>query len=447
MCRAIIALLLLAAAGQFVLRGPLTVRGHLSMYDFAMFLAAARVWVEGGNPYEVATLWPAWLSGGGQPTDMMQEYWTSVLPPSAFPLVAPLAVLPVAFAVWAWVVLLLGGVGVIIGSVLSLANLSGWRAWMFAAVAVAFAPVQALLMLGQTSLPTIALIFLSIERSRRGHHVLAGVLLGLGACFKPQLAVPFIAWFTIMRCWRPIAPALAVLLLFNVASIGWMQYHAHAWFVPWTENIAATRAPGLNDDPAMTGPWRHQMIHLPVMLFSVTDRHELVRGLSWGMSVALAAAFLLLLVRARRAGLPSRTTHLLLLATFSSLVLLPVYHKSYDAAMLLPALAWALREVGGPGRRFAIVVLVALSPFLVPFGFLELVTRRVGALESLAQTWGWRALIEPHHALATLATALCLLGTLWAWVRRAPRHQGVSQPVRSDPEGSPDDYEIEVAAD
>jgi hypothetical protein len=65
----------------------------------------------------------------------------------------------------------------------------------------------------------------------------------------------------------------------------------------------------------------------------------------------------------------------------------------------------------------AVATLLALCVFLVPFDFLPLLMKRTNALDALSQTWLWRVVIFPHHALATLATALCLLYAFWRSVR------------------------------
>jgi hypothetical protein len=108
---------------------------------------------------------------------------------------------------------------------------------------------------------------------------------------------------------------------------------------------------------------------------------------------------------------------LLPLATLCALTLLPVYHRMYDAALLLPALAWAMLALGGPLRRNAIATLVCLSIFMVPFDVLPLIMKRTSALDGLSQTWIWRVFIFPHHALATLATAISLMWGMWSLMR------------------------------
>ena len=82
-------------------------------------------------------------------------------------------------------------------------------------------------------------------------------------------------------------------------------------------------------------------------------------------------------------------------------MLLPVYHKAYDAAVLLLPLAWALRNIDGAQRHLAWVALVALSVFMIPFDLLALAMDRTDKLNAIAQTMIWKTIIYPHHALGT----------------------------------------------
>jgi hypothetical protein len=176
-------------------------------------------------------------------------------------------------------------------------------------------------------------------------------------------------------------------------------------------------APGGPNDPTTSGKWRNQMIDLRAWLYTLTEAHALVTAKALLVSLALAAAYVALLAR-RRASL--RQGGLLPLASLAALTLLPVYHKMYDATLLVLGLAWALRALRDPAARgAAVATLLALSVFLVPFDFLPLLMKRTAALDALSKTWLWRVVIFPHHALATLATALCLLYAFWRSVPHA----------------------------
>ncbi len=409
------ALLLLAAALQFMLRGPIDHRGTLRMYDFAMHYSSAQSWLNGHNPYDNKLLWTAWLERGGRAEGMMPDIWLSVLPPSSFVVFAPLALLPARVAVVAWICLSLAMVALMLWAVIALTGLRGAWAGLFVAGALASAPIQTLVTVGQASLPSIALILLAIERAMRGKPIVAGLLLGLSACLKPQLALPFAAYFAFARNWRVLTMVLGTTALLTLVAIIPMQMHGHDWLGQWLTNIASSSAPGRNNDPTISGPWREQMIHLPLWLFSFVADPRVVMTTSWTICIALFLAYVRFACQCRG----DQKLETLSLATLAALILLPVYHKSYDAAILLPAFAWALREIDQDSslRGMAIGMVSVMAVFLIPFSFLTMVMERTDALNAISQTMIWRVLVVPHHAVATLVVALCMLWALRQRVR------------------------------
>jgi hypothetical protein len=176
------------------------------------------------------------------------------------------------------------------------------------------------------------------------------------------------------------------------------------------------------------------MIDLRVWLYALLGTHDFVATKGSIISTVLAAVYVALLARARptdRVGGDKRDDQLLPLAALAALTLLPVYHKLYDAVLLVLALAWALRALRDPRLRgVAGATLAALAIFLIPFDFLPLLMKRTAVLDGVAQTWLWRVVIFPHHALATLAVAFCVLYAFYRRVRQAkPRlAQVVAEP-------------------
>jgi hypothetical protein len=287
--------------------------------------------------------------------------------------------------------------------------------------------MQTLLAAGQLSLPVIALIFLSILCVREHRHTLGAILLGLAITLKPQLAGPFLLWFLLFSRWRALGVACAIPVLLNLAAVARMELHGHQWFYDWSHELAMSFAPGGPGDPAATGPWTNQMIDLRVWLFTLFDQRELVAIKVVVIAALLAAIYLVVLMRMRH-----ERSKLLPLAALCALTLLPVYHRAYDAVLLLPALSWALLVVRRPRRTIALLTLAALSIFLVPWDFLPLVMERTRALDGLAKTWIWRVVIYPHYAVATLATALCMVWAMAVNVRVRDRRE---QPAAAEPVG------------
>jgi hypothetical protein len=430
----VVAMLLLFAAAHLAWRGPLSVRGHWNLCDFASPWASARLWLTGQNPYDNARLWDTWItSHGAFETD--HDLWLALNAPGAYAALAPLAALPAGLAGGAWLGLCVAAVVVILGCALSLARvrLRSLTAWLVIAAALASAPVQTILAVGQLSLPVIGLCFVAMCLARDGRDGWAGVLLGIAVAVKPQLVAPLLAYYALGRRWRLVLPAALVACAVTLVAIVPMQWRGIPWQADWARNLALATTPGGANDPTSSGPWRNQIIDLRAWLFALTDRRDVVVPAGAAISVLLAGLYVALVAAARaaraapaapavaRGGEPR--DELLPLAALMALTLLPVYHKVYDATVLVLPLAWAVRSLRDARQRgVAVVTLASLTVFLIPFDLLPLIMQRTRALDGLAQTWAWRAVIYPHHALASLATAVCALYALWR-AARVPRPQ------------------------
>src|SRR5690606_32496529 len=90
--------------------------------------------------------------------------------------------------------------------------------------------------------------------------------------------------------------------------------------------------------------------------------------------------------------------------------LLPVYHRVYDAGLLLLPLGWALlarRPVTARHRRLALWLLV---PFLLPgVSILERLEDTGFVFAGVTKSWWWQALVIPHQVWTLLALAIVLL--------------------------------------
>ena len=411
----VVAAMLLVAAAHLAWRGPLSVRGHWNLCDFASPWASARLWLTGQNPYDNARLWDTWIaSRGAFQTD--HDLWLALNAPGAYAALAPLAAMPAGVAGVAWLALCVASVVTVLRCALSLARIPGTSltAWLVISAALASAPVQTILAVGQLSLAIVALCFVAMLLARRGREVTAGLALGFAIAVKPQLAAPLLAYYVLRGQWRLVLPAALVGVGVTLLAIVPMELRGIPWWSDWSRNLALAIAPGGPNDATATGPWRNQMIDLRAWLFALLDRRELVGAIGVAMSMLLIAAYATFVTRARtRESERRRPDELLPLAALMALTLLPVYHKLYDATVLVLVLAWAMRSLREPRvRGVALVTLASLTPFLIPFDLLPLLMQRTPALDGVAQTWLWRAVIYPHHAIATLAAALCLLYAL-----------------------------------
>jgi len=218
-------------------------------------------------------------------------------------------------------------------------------------------------------------------------------------------------------------PAIVTAGAIGLTALIAMQMSHPDWLTAWRSSIAASTQIGGVNDYSWAGEYRDEIIDLKLLLVSAIHDPVALRVTILCITAALLASFVRAFPRTPRPAQPAElTTHdsqltisrtnLLALAALSAIALLPIYHRVYDATLLTLALAWALAELDGPRRRFAIALLVPMLVFLVPFDIVQTVSHRAPRLFELTRTSWWQSLIAPHYAWGTLLVAIGLLGTL-----------------------------------
>jgi hypothetical protein len=389
--------------GELVVRGP--VRALRESRDLTVHFAAARVWVEGGNPYDMRQVGDAFEAGGGpralRPTD---AWMPSVYPPVTLALEAPLALLRWRAAV---LVFAAGSFALAVLAVLQLARragLTGGRAAIAVLGSLAMAPLQTGLGAGQVAIPSAALLLLgwSLRDEKPGA---AGVLVALGAALKPTLAVPLLLACALRPSARLIAAAAATFGALLAVGVGWLEAGGHHWLVDWLGAVRAAASPaGMNYvRPEASGSV--PMIHLDMLLWRITSSPVAVVTLSAAATVPVAA-FAAWRLRCAR----GRGVELLALAALCVASLLAMYHRTYDAFLLAVPLAAVLAcwdRTTGPLR---VALGACFAMFLVPGAPLLQWLERVGAVPTwLSGSATWRILLVPHQIWALLVLELLLV--------------------------------------
>ena len=158
--------------------------------DFVEYWVAARLTLDGRNPYDPAQLLPL-QRAAGRDTDEAIMMWN---PPWSLAVVLPLGLIPAREAQLLWLVVNLAAVGYCGDRLWLLSGGSRDRRWVGWAVALAFLPTLFALQSGQISPLLLLGAVLFLECRRRGWPVLAGAATVLLAA-KPHLA--YLIWAAI----------------------------------------------------------------------------------------------------------------------------------------------------------------------------------------------------------------------------------------------------------
>ena len=259
------AISLLITAAMALVMAAVAVRfnaGHFWNRDTLEYWAAGKLFVEGGNPYDVASIFQLEKSAGSDYAEVAMN------PPIILGFVAPLGFFSARGADLLWLMLMLASTGL---SIWILWNLGGRRSWLEQLLCLCFAPIIACIMIGQSGIFLLlgVMLFLAFQESRP---FFAGLAL-LVCALKPHLFVPFgivlLLWVVSRRRYSLLAGFGAGLLC--ALAVAYVV-DPHAWS-QWQQFMHAAR-------PAET----------PVQNLSRVFRNVLAKDVSWFQFVPVAGA-------------------------------------------------------------------------------------------------------------------------------------------------------------
>lgn len=428
--------ILIVAVAYLLARGPARALADGGSSDFSLLWQSTRAWIEGQSPYRVTDVIDVWDRHSGSavvpPSD--RNAALLVYPPSAFPLLAPWAAMPWGASRVVWMIT--NTVLLLVSAVMAL-RAAGvpWRSgWLHIGVGTAavLAPGHTAISVGQVSILVVFLLSLwayarnTPDRPRGwASDVAAGVALGASLALKPQIAALFLVYEIGRLRWRPAAAA--ALTAGGLLALGswWLGKHGVDWYPQWQANVDAFRLTD-NADASMANWLRYQLINLHVVFHPFTDPwtdRRIVVTVLVGASVGALCLWYLRYDRFR----PDPKGEALSLAFVSVISILAVYHRIYDAAVLIFVVAFAMGQLadlkeGMVNRSLAAMAMLAV--FLAPGASALHSAVKIGAVPDwVASTMVWNGVIVPHATvvLVALAALLCICRTTAA-------EQGLSHP-------------------
>jgi hypothetical protein len=344
----------------------------LAMTDFLQIYASSRCVAHHHDPYKPDELLAFYQADtGGIPTDssvVSNTYRKIVfiapnLPTTLF-LIAPLAVLPWKWAVAVWMAVIAAGF-----------ILACFRVWSFGAdtsprifgVLILLILVNSglLLMTGNTAGLVVSLTVIAACCFLQNRFVAAGIVcLAIALAMKPHDAGPVWLYFLLAggaqrkRALQTAATAAAIIL----PSALWVAHSAPHWAAELQSNLAGGLGSGGLNNPGPTtqgGRGIGQIISLQAVLSLIRDDAGFYNPVAY---ILCGALLLLWCVRTLRVGFSLRGAWIAL-AAISALTMLPFYHRTYDARLLLlavPACAMLWEQGRAAGRAALLLTLAAI---------------------------------------------------------------------------------------
>ena len=407
--------LLLGVSIEFVVRGPyrfLVPRSRLN--DITYIYVPARAMIQGMDPYDPESF--VRVCQCDIPAADGRAH--SAYPWTIYVLMAPLAALPWSLALYVWAGIQLILVLLMLWALISVGELTGVWAGAFIVFALALAPLHTGLASGNVSIAAIALCAIAVWAPASRHDYAAGALLGAAFCLKPQIGICFLAYYVLRRRWRVILGGAGVAAGIGFAGFLWLSHsYGMTWLHLFLRNAQGFAANNKFNDFTFNQPMRFTLINLQVLFYSIGENAALANWFALILGAIMLAIWTWSIWRN-----PSHPI-LLELSAISVVSLLPVYHRSYDAALLIFPLCWSLSRMqrASPRTGTAAVALLLMLPFGVPGGaLLQGLAARNYIPAGWVGSWWWQAIAMPHEIWLLLFLACWLLYLLAIRRDRAP---------------------------
>jgi hypothetical protein len=421
-------LLLLGSMVFLLLGAALENSSPAPMLDFRLLYYPARCLIQHGDPYKESDVLRVYQAEGvysqldtAKEREMTTQY---LYPPTAFCLTVPFALLPWGPARILWTTLTVGSL--ILASFL-VWNLGANYAPTLSGVLIGFllANSEVLVIKGMCAGIAVSLCMVAAWCFLQERCVLAGILcLAVSLAVKPQDAG--LVWLYFLLAGgvyrkRALQTLFATVVL-SLSVVLWVWRVAPNWMQEWHSYFMASLLQSSMNDPGLASTGGHglaMVISLQTAISFFRDDPRIYNPVSYVICAPLLLVWALVTLRSR----PSTKRAWLALAAIAALSMLPVYHRQYDAKLILltvPACAMLWVEGGLIGW---LALLVNTAGFVVTGDLSWAILIGFTSNLHLAATGMSRQILTAAQVFPA-PVILLVMGVfyLWVYVRRCSAH-------------------------
>jgi hypothetical protein len=400
--------LIFLAAAEFIVRGPLRyLQDRGTWNDLSQNYTASKLWLSGKSPADPRNFQEFWLHEGLSRLPLTDVRTHLAPPPGGLVIMAPIAALPWKTAKTIWMIVLLFSFTVTVWSLVAVSSLccNESRTLVFIAACLALAPFHTGLASGNPTILVIGLCAVAIWAANSQRELASGILFGAACAMKPHLAAFLVLYYLVQRRWKLFTVAVGCTSALNLIALLYLYLRGTPWLHDYLNNAKGFVTANNIDSFASDNPGRFTLINLQVPFFSITGSSK--SSNLWALAVGgiLVGVWLYWIVRKQ-----NRPPQLLALGAISTIALLPVYHRFYDAALLIVPLCWCIANIDSRAKKTVSAALFLMTPFLVPgAAFLQQLAANGRIPYALTNSWVWSCVIMPHQTWALVALSIVLL--------------------------------------
>jgi Glycosyltransferase family 87 len=383
----------------------------VEMGDFRAIYSASRCLLHHRDPYKFDDLRSEYLSEGGKvptgPRDLRtlnDGVLRCINLPTALFLVLPLAALPWGWAHLVWMLLIVS-FSLLAAFVIFHESARYANGPPFMLIAIFLVDLGNVVFSGNLAGMVISLCVLAAWLLLNDKHQwVAVVCFAVALLMKPHDAGFIWLYFLIAPSpgRKRALQALLLVALLAAPALVWVSSNSPGWRGELSANLHAGAARGGYNNPGPSGAdfdHSHMPINLQAALSVYKDDPQFDNSLSY---IVCGGLLLALLIRIAVTTVTQRSSWIAL-ASLAALTMLPVYHRDYDARLLLLAVpACALLWCEGRGKWIALILsaIAITATATLPFAFLAL---------ALAKT-------APYFLAQLAPLSLLALGLFYLWV-------------------------------
>jgi hypothetical protein len=350
--------LVLLGTAVFLLIGlALENAAPVTTVDFRVVYYSARCLLEHRDPYNERELDSIYRTQGGESAQDSAQIKRSERRynylPTAFPITTPFAVLPFGPAHFLWLALTAGSI--ILASYLMWEIVSEAAPILAGAlIALSLANSELFLILGNPAGVAVGFCVIAVWCFLRNRFVRLGIFcLAISLMLKPHDGGLVWLYFLLSgglqrkRAWQ----TLGLIALLSVPALIWVSYVAPQWLQEFRSILSTYSSHGDVNDPGPASMASHgigMVISLQAVFSIFRDDPQIYNPLTY---LVVGGPLVFWIVRVLRARFTA-TMAWFALAPIAALTMLPVYHRIYDARLLLlsiPACAFLWKKGGGIG--------------------------------------------------------------------------------------------------
>lgn len=415
----LIGLLLFASLAEFLVRGPVRLLvGGMGWNDFLSPYIQAKAWAHADDPYTPQSLIKWWPADNRRPhfvdenastgTLEMKRGMPSPYPISSLALLSPFSVLPWPFALLLWEAISTAAIILAAFALLAVCGCRWYelRSQLFFAIVFALAPLHTGFATANPAMLAVSLVIGAIWANYTGRETTAAALLAVAICLKPTVAGGLLLYYLLRRRWTVVVITCAMVAAVTVVGASRLTLAGVHWIPSYVENGRRMFAAGSVDDFSRASRLRFNMINAQVFFAGIFSSDSTANLLARMLGTVLLGFWIWLCFRRRTA------TGLLEVSAISILSLIAIYHRFYDAALLILPLAWSLLLV--KKRSASLAMLAATALFFVPGPtFLAGLAGSGHISQNVTSSWWWNVVVLPHEAWDLILGTILLLWFMW----------------------------------